>query len=306
MTATPLPRRAQVGARTLASLQRDLVGVSLSLADAIEGRVPLLPPLPRDAQGYLVTSLPEDRSAAMSFGVSAMIAYPRQRYVRHWVDLAAGFTPYWQGISPDTRTNVTRHTAKIACVSGGALDVRRFHNPDDLTRFHDVARRISLRTYQERVLGRGMPDDATFLRRMYVDAAAGLARGWLLYIAGEPAAYLYATIDAGTVIHRQAACDPAFADLAPGAVLQLEALRDLFGERAPKRFDFATGNTTDALALASAGVPCLDLLLLRPSLANRAATVAQGTLDRAAALSRRSVERLGLERLTNRFRREAH
>ena len=303
MTATPLPQRVQVGARTLASLQRDLVGVSLSLAEAIEGRVPLLPPLPRDAQGYLVTSLPEDRIGAISFGANAMIPYVRQRYVRHWVDLAAGFAPYWQGISADTRGAVTRQTAKIACVSGGALDVRRFHNPDDLTRFHDVARRISLRTYQER-LGRGMPDDATFLHRMYADAAAGVARGWLLYIAGEPAAYLYATIDAGTVMHRHAACDPAFADLAPGAVLQLEALRDLFAERAPKRFDFA--NAVDVHALASAGIPCLDLLLLRPSLANRAATVAQGTLDRAAALSKRSVERLGLERLTSRFRREAH
>jgi hypothetical protein len=305
VTAAPLPRHGQVGTRTLAALQRDLVGVSLSLADAIERRLPSLPPLPRDAQGYLVTSLPEDCGAAMNGGANAMIACARQRYVRRWVDLAVGFAAYWEDVAADTRTSVTRQTAKLACVSGGALDVRRFHSPDELARFHDVARRISLRTYQER-MGRGIPDDATFLRRMYADAAAGLARGWLLYIAGEPAAYLYATIEAGTVIHRHAACDPAFADLGPAAVLQLEALRDLFGEHAPKRFDFATCNAIDALGLASAGIPCLDLLLLRPSLANRAATVAQGTLDRATALSRRSVERLGLQRLAHRFRREAH
>jgi len=305
MTATPVPQRTQVGARTLASLQRDLVGVSLSLADVIADRLPSLPPLPREAQGYLVTALPEERSAAMSAAARAMIPYVRQRHVRHWVDLAAGFAAYWECLSAETRGNVTRQTAKIARVSGGALDVRRFHNPDELTRFHDVARRISLRTYQERVLGRGMPDDAAFLRRMYSDAAAGLARGWLLYIAGEPAAYLYATIEAGTVIHRQAACDPAFADLAPGAVLQLEALRDLFGERAPKRFDFASAAIGDAQALASAGVPCVDLLLLRPSLANRAATVAQRTIDRAAALGKRGAERLGFDRLATRLGRDA-
>jgi Acetyltransferase (GNAT) domain len=302
VTAAPLPQRVQVGARTLASLQRHLVGVPLSLVDAIEGRVPPLPPLPREAQGYFVTSLPEGRSTAVA---DAMIPYARQRYVRHWVDLVAGFAPYWQAIPADTRMSVTRQTARIACVSGGALDVRRFHNPDELTGFHDVARRISLRTYRER-MGHGMPDDATFLQRMYADAAAGLARGWLLYVAGEPAAYLYATIDAGTVIHRHTACDPAFADLGAGAVLQLEALRDLFAERAPKRFDFASGNTPDARALASAGVACLDLLLLRPSLANRAATIAQGTLDRATALGRNSVERFGLERLAGRFRHEPH
>jgi hypothetical protein len=301
VTAAPLPQHMRVGARTLASLQRDLVGVSLSLIDAIEARIPTLPPLPRDAQGYLVASLPESGGAAVG---GAMIPYVRQRYVRHWVDLATGFAPYWQAIAAETRMNLTRQTAKISCVSGGALDVRRCHNPDELTRFHDVARRISLRSYQER-LGRGMPDDAAFLQRMYADAAAGLARGWLLYIAGEPAAYLYATIDAGTVIHRQAACDPAFADLAPDAVLQLEALRELFAERGPKRFDFATGNNADAAALASAGVPCLDLLLLRPSLANRAAAVAQKTLDRTAQLGKRGVDRIGLDRITHRFRREA-
>lgn len=300
MTATPLPRHMRVGARTLASLQRDLVEVALSLVEAIEARMPSLPPLPRNAQGYLVTSLPEDRATAMSGG---MIPYARQRYVRHWVDLTPGFASHWQAIAAETRMSLTRHTAKIACVSGGALDVRRFHNPDELARFHDVARRISLRTYQER-LGRGMPDDASFLQRMYADASAGLARGWLLYIAGEPAAYLYATIDAGTVVHRHAACDPAFADLAPAAVLQLEALRDLCAERAPKRFDFATGNVPDAPALASAGVPCVDLLLLRPSLANRAATVAQRALDRTAGLGKRGVDRLGLDRLAGRFRRQ--
>lgn len=302
MTAAPLPQHMPVGSRTLASLQRDLVSVSLSLIEAIEDRMPPLPPLPRDAQGYLVISLPVDRSAAVG---GAMIPYVRQRYARHWVDLATGFAPYWQAVAADTQMNLTRQTAKVACVSGGALDVRRFHNPDELPRFHDVARRISLRSYQER-LGRGMPDDAAFLQRMYADAAAGLARGWLLYIAGEPAAYLYATIDAGTVIHRQAACDPAFADLAPGAVLQLEALRDLFAERAPKRFDFATGNSAEAAALASAGVPCVDLLLLRPSLANRAATVAQRGLDRTAELGKRGVDRIGLDRIARRFRREAH
>lgn len=301
MTATPLPRHMRVGARTLASLQRDLIGVSLSLIEAIEARIPTLPPLPREAQGYLVASLPEDRSAAIC---GAMIPYVRQRYVRHWVDLTTGFVTYWQAIAADTRMSLTRLTAKIACVSGGALDVRRFHNPDELTHFHDIARRISLRSYQER-LGRGMPDDAAFLRRMYADAAAGLARGWLLYIAGEPAAYLYATIDAGTVIHRQAACDPAFADLSPGAVLQLEALRDLFAERAPKRFDFAGCNIAEASALASAGVPCVDLLLLRPSLANRAATVAQRAIDRTTALGKRGVDRLGLDRIAPRLRRES-
>src|SRR3569833_295757 len=87
VNAAPLPRHRQVGTRTLAALQRDLVAVPLSLADAIGRRPPPLPPLPRDAQGYLITALPDNCNPAISAGADSMIPYVRQRYVRHWVDL---------------------------------------------------------------------------------------------------------------------------------------------------------------------------------------------------------------------------
>ena len=148
-----------------------------------------------------------------------------------------------------------------------------------------------------------MPDDPAFLRLMYAAAAAGLARGWLLYIAGEPAAYLYCAIESGTAVHDQAGHDPAFADFAPAGVLQLEALRDLFGERGPKRFDFKFGDSRHKRPFATCGVPCIDLMLLRPSLAHRAATAALGTVDRAATIGKRGVARLGLERIARSVRR---
>lgn len=303
MSATPLPLRFQLGARTLASIQRDLVRVPLSLAEALDGRLPVLPPLPREAHGYAITSLPADRQGAMAYSAGAMIAFARQRYTRYWADLTIGFDAYCAQLSANTRASLRRKAKKVAAVSGGAVDVRRFRNPDEMTRFHDIARRISLRTYQERLLGGGMPDDNGFLRRMYADAAAGLARGWLLYIAGEPAAYLYCPIHAGVVIYDQVGHDPAFSDLSPGGVLQFEAMRDLFGERAPKWFDFTEGDGQHKRQFATGGVPCVDLLLLRASLANRAATLALGTFDRAAALGKSAVGRLGLEKLARRIRR---
>jgi hypothetical protein len=274
-----------------------MVHVPLSLAEILDGRVPQLPALPREAHGYLVTSLPEDRRAATGFGADAMIVVTRQRYTRHWVDLAAGFSAYWERLDQAMRGTITRDTARIARVSGGAIDMRRYRNPDELVVFHDIARRLSLRTYRQRVSGDAIPDDQAFLRRMMADAAAGLARGWVLRIAGEPAAFLYATIDAGTVVRRHAAFDPAFADLAPDGVLQVEMLRDLFGEGGPKRFDFAETERDHRPPCVAGGVPCLDLLLLRPSLAHRAAAVAFGSVDRAAALGRYGAARLGLDRL---------
>jgi hypothetical protein len=303
VTENPQTSRLRFGPRTLASIQRDMVRVSLSLAEVLEGRVPLLPALPREAHGYFVTSLPEDRRAAMGFGADAMIVFTRQRYTRHWVDLSAGFSAYWERLAQDMRSAITRNVARIASVSGGAIDVRRYRNPDELAAFHDIARRLSLRTYQSRAAGDAMPDDPAFLQRMMADAAAGLARGWVLRIAGEPAAFLYATIDAGTVVRRYAAFDPAFADLEPDGVLQVEILRDLFGENCPKRFDFAEVEGGHRRPFAAAGVPCLDLLLLRPSLAHRATAMALDTVDHAGALGKRGAARLGLGRVARIMRR---
>ncbi|MEO9133363.1 MAG: GNAT family N-acetyltransferase [Sphingomonas sp.] len=302
MSAVLLPLRFQIGARTLASIQRQLVRVPLSLDDAIDGRLPPLPPLDRTAHGYQITSLPEDRRDTMAQAGAGMIAFVRQRYTRHYVDLAISHDAWLETMSSNTRTGLRRKARKVAGVSGGHLDVRRFRTPDEMTVFHDAARRISLRTYQERLLGSGLPDDPDFLRAMYLRAAAGEVRGWLLYIAGEPAAYLYCPIEAGIARYDYVGHDPAFSDLSPGGVLQMEAMRDLF-DSGLKRFDFTEGDGQHKRQFATGGVPCIDMLLLRASLANRLTTIALGSFDRVTAVAKRATQTLGLEKLAGKLRR---
>ena len=301
--AEPLPLRFQVGARTLAAVQRQLVRVPLSLDMVLEGRLPVLPPLDRAAHGYAVTSLPEDRHDAMAFAGGGMIAHVRQRYTRHYADLTIGFDAYRSALSGNTRSGLKRKTRRVIEVSGGKLDIRRFRRPDELTEFHDAARGISLRTYQERLLGGGLPDDAAFLRGMYHLAAADAVRAWLLYIAGEPAAYLYCPVEAMTVRYDHVGHDPAFNDLSPGSVLMLEAMRDLYAEPGLRRFDFTEGDGQHKASFATHGVKCLDMLILRASLANRATTLALGGFDYGTSLAKRAVGRLGLAGAAKKLRR---
>lgn len=303
MTAMPLPLRFQVGARTLMAVQRQLVRVPLSLDEAMEGRLPVLPTLDRAAHGYAITSLPADRRDAMAFAGGGMIAFVRQHYTRHYVDLTIGFDAYQASLSANTRSTIKRKTRKVSEVSGGTLDIRRFRTPDEMTTFHDIARRISLRTYQERLLGGGLPDDDGFLRQMYSAAAADLVRAWLLYVAGEPAAYLYCPVQGGIVRYDHVGHDPAFNDLSPGAVLQMAALGDLFAEGRFSRFDFTEGDGQHKRQFATGGVACIDMLLLRASLVNRLTTVALGGFDRSMALGKRATQKLGLEKVTKRIRR---
>ncbi|CAN5417873.1 hypothetical protein BH09PSE4_BH09PSE4_19480 [soil metagenome] len=303
MSAVPLPLRFQVGARTLASIQRQLIRVPLSLDQALAGRLPVLPPLDRDAHGYAITSLPEESRDAMALSAKGMIAFVRQHYGRSYIDLSVGFEAWAAGMSGSARSTLKRKIRKVAEVSGGQVDVRAYRTPDELTRFHDIARRISMRTYQEKLLGAGLPDDAEFLRRMHAMGAADGVRAWLLHIAGEPAAYLFCGSDGDTLRYDFVGHDPAFSDLSPGQVLQVEALRDLFADKRFARFDFTEGEGQHKRQFATGQVPCIDMLLLRSSLANRATTLALGGFDRLAALGKRAAQRPALKGLAKKLRR---
>lgn len=302
-TARPTPLNFRIGARTLMAVQRDMVRVPLSLDEAREGRLPVLPPLPRDAHGYVVTSLPEDRLEAMVYASGKMIGFVRQRYTRYYADLTGGFDAYMASLSGNARQGAKRKAKKIAQVSGGDLDIRAYRTPTELEAFHDIARRIALRTYQEKLLGEGLPASPEFVQGMLTAAAADRVRAWLLFIAGEPAAYLYCPAHGETLVYEYVGHDPAFNDLSPGAVLQVEAFRDLFDEQKFARFDFTEGDGQHKRQYATGGVPCVDLLLLRPTVTNRVTTAALGGFNRTVAGGKALVDAVGLEKLSKKLRR---
>jgi CelD/BcsL family acetyltransferase involved in cellulose biosynthesis len=301
--ARPTSLKFEIGARTVMAVQRSLARVPLSLDDAREGRLPVLPPLEREAHGYSVTSLPEERQAAMVYASGGMLPFVRQRYTRYYTDFGIGFDAWFESLSSNARQSLRRKAKKIAAESGGDLDVRRFSTPDELEAFHDVGRRISLRTYQERMLGSGLPESPEFLHSMLSLAAADQVRAWLLYVGGEPAAYLYCPVVGDTVIYAHVGHDPAFNDLSPGQVLQLEAMRDLFEEQRFARFDFTEGEGQHKRQFSTGGVACVDLLLLRPSLANRVTMAALGGFNQVVATGKRAVNAAGLEKLAKKVRR---
>nr|WP_315380952.1 GNAT family N-acetyltransferase [uncultured Sphingomonas sp.] len=284
--------RFMVGARTLATVRRRLVRVPLTLAEARAGDSPALPPLPAAAQGYLLTSLPEAQCTALVGG--GMLGFVRQRYTRFYVDLSLGFDAWFAGLSANTRQGLKRKAKRL----GG--EVRCYRKPAEMADFHPLARALSARTYQERLLGAGLPEDLADLQRL---AAADAVRAWLLLLEDRPVAYLCCPAVGDTLLYAHVGHDPDFAALSPGAVLQLAALRDLFAEGRFAWFDFTEGEGQHKRQMASGGVACVDLVLLRPTLANRALIMALAGFDGGVALAKRAVRRLGADRIARRLRR---
>lgn len=297
MSAVAVMLKFQVGARTLATIPRRLVRVPLGLDDVLSGRAPVLPMLPADADGYAVTSLPEAMLATLD--TRGLLAFVRQRYVRYHTDLTLGEAAWTAGLSGSARSGLKRKAKKLAAVSGGAIDIRAYRTPGDFAVFHPLARTVSATTYQERLLGSGLPEDGAALQML---AAADRLRAWLLFVDGEPVAYLCCTADGTSLRYDHVGHDPAHDDLSPGAVLQWEAMRQMFADRFA-RFDFTEGEGQHKRQFASAGTACVDVLLLRRTVANRVAVAALGVFDGAMAAAKRVVAHPALKRLAKRVRR---
>ena len=300
--AARVPLKFQVGARTLLEVPRRLVRVACDLADVRAGRAPALPVLPADAHGYWVTSLPERHARAVA-DAAGLLAVRRQRYTRYYADLSRGFEAWIAGLSGNTRSGLKRKAKKLAAANGGVLDVERFADPAALERFHAEARALSAKTYQERLMGGGLPDTAAFRREMLARGAAGTVRAWLLRVKGEAVAYLYCPAVGDTLIYDHLGHDPAWNEHSPGAVLQWEALRDLMAEGRFAWFDFTEGEGQHKRQMASGGEPCVDLLLLRPTLANRAAVAGLAGFDGLMAWAKRAADRPLLRGVARRVRR---
>jgi hypothetical protein len=296
-TAMTLPLRFRVGARTLWSVERLLHPVIGSLADALAGRMPVLPPLGQ-ADGWSVTSLPVELAPALAASVPGVVVHERQRYTRYYVDLTIGAEAWWAGLGGSTRSGLKRKAKRA-----GAVTVHRYRTPDELAAFHAVARGIAAKTYQERLLGAGLPEDPAFVAEMLATAAADRIRAWALDVGGVPAAYLYCPIVGEDVIYDYVGHDPSVGDLSVGTLLQVEALRDLFAEGAHARYDFTEGEGQHKRTLSTGGVACVDLLLLQPTQANRVAVAALKAFDGAVELAKRAVARTGLEAWARKVRR---
>ena len=99
---TALPLR--IGARRLGELRRRLVRRRLTLADALAGEMPALPPLAAGDHGYLVTALPADLLPALVAERPGLRAFVRQAYRRSYARLDLDFESYLAGFSAKSRS----------------------------------------------------------------------------------------------------------------------------------------------------------------------------------------------------------
>jgi CelD/BcsL family acetyltransferase involved in cellulose biosynthesis len=265
--------------------------------------LPDLPELPKSADGFFVTGLRADLQNRLEARHPGMKMFVRQSYQRYFSSLQDGFDTYLARFSAKTRSTLKRKLRKLSERSRGRLDVRSYTAPDQMAEFHHHARAVSATTYQERLLGAGLPTGEATLAWMRDLAGRDELRAWLLFLDGRPISYLFAPAEGDSLIYAYLGYDPAFAELSPGTVLQLEALRRLMEERRFRLFDFTEGDGQHKRQFATGSVECVDLLLLRPTPINLAIGHGLQAFDAAVERSKRAVSALGVSKLARVARR---
>ncbi|MEQ5787666.1 GNAT family N-acetyltransferase [Erythrobacter sp. NFXS35] len=269
-----------IGARRLAVIPRSLATWSFSLEQVLARSLPD-PPAP-GPDGLRVLSAPTERLAELAARYPSFVAGGRQDYRRHYIDMEQSFADYLARFSAKTRSTLRRKARKLSEETGGYF-ITEHRTPAEIEAFLAAALPLSARTYQARLLDAGLPDTPAVRRAMLEAAEDDRMRAFMLHAGGQPIAYLSLPVVGDTLVYAHLGYDPDQARLSPGTVLQMDALEVLFAQRRYRWFDFTEGEGAHKAMFGTHSAACTSVMLLRPTLANRALLASRGAFDGGVA-----------------------
>jgi hypothetical protein len=222
------------------------------------------PPTELDgADGYVVWSQPlTKRLPVFSLRPGAVVYAPRQ-YRRFSIQLSGNFEQYMTRFSGKTRSGIRRKLRKFAEASGGRIDWRAYRTPAEMSLFVPWARKVSSKTYQERLLKSGFPANPEFLASALTLSENDCVRAYILFLNGNPVSYLYCRVNDKIVSYDYHGYDPVCAKLSPGTVLLILALEALFAEQQFTIFDFTEGEGPHKERFSTGHSLCGDVYVIR-------------------------------------------
>jgi hypothetical protein len=217
--------------------------------------------LPRDGRNdvFVMRSHPADAPLPRLQFRDGLLWYVPSVYKHKYTDLTTPFDRYLIGIPSKERSALRRKVRKLFAESGGKVKIRCYRSPQELAEFYPLARAVSAKTYQERLLKAGLPDTQEFRTEMHELACRDSARGFLLFVDQTPIAYLYSPAKDSVLFYDHLGYDADYAKWSPGTVLQYLAFEELFREKRFRVFDFEEGDGQHKRLFSTHEVECADV-----------------------------------------------
>lgn len=222
------------------------------------------------------------------------IWYVPNVYEHRLVDLTTPFSAYLARLSSKTRSTIQRKVRKFHDHFREGAGFEVFRSEEELYRFYVRAREVSKVTYQERLMGTGLPVGRAFIDEMCLLGRSGSARAFLLSAQGRDIAYLYSPGHDGVLRYSYLGYVPEFANWSPGTVLQYLALESIFQEGGFLWYDFEEGDGQHKDSFATNSISCCDLFVFRGSLKSSVVTAAHWALLSSVRAASLALRRFGL------------
>jgi len=252
-------------------------------------------PFPDDVAVVQFPSQPvESQLPRLTFYPHA-IRYVRAQYRRYSIDMTGTYDDYLRKFSSKTRFTLKKKKRRYVEHAGEPIVWRTFRDPSEIDEFYELARQVSERTYQERLLKSGLPDTEAFRRELRELAEKDALRGYILWDRERPVAFMCCPIRDGVVFYSHVGHDPDLRDRAPGVVLFVLALEQLFAEGRFRAFDFTEGEGPFKELFANQFTECADIYFFRRTLAHTSIVLGHATLESLSHSAGRTLERIGLK-----------
>lgn len=251
--------------------------------------------LSANTEAVLIRSHPIEDKLPKYSSSKRYIRYVPAQYQRYYIDLAGAFTDYLAKFSPKTRSTLQRKVRKYVEYAGATVPWKEYKEPDEMSEFFKLAREVSSKTYQERLMDVGLPSSDEFVNEMNQLAQSGKVRAYILFDKSKPIAYLYCPIADNILLYDHLGFDPDYKQHSPGTVLQYLVLESLFSEGKYKMFDFTEGQGPHKEFFATGSKLCADLYYFRPTFKNMLLLKSHSGLGKFTHLIVKSLDDFGLK-----------
>ena len=293
-----VPIKFQIGDWTAFRVNLPLHVRSVELTERMPATDSPTPPTELDlgnAAGFFLHALPVSVRLPTLTIEGGYIRYVALQYSHCYIDLSIGADAYRNKFSAKTRSTITRKIRKFKEQCGGDLRWTTYNTPEVMLEFHRLARAVSAKTYQERLLDAGIPDDKAFVDSMQRLAADGQVRAYILFAGNDPVSYLYCPAQEGALIYAYLGYDPAHMNLSVGTVLQWLALEQIFQENRFAFFDFTEGQSEHKRLFATHANPSANVMFIKYSLGRHMLLVAHAFTNWLSSTAGNLAERWGVK-----------
>ena len=154
------------------------------------------------------------------------------------------YDAFFKQRSSKYRNQLRKNDKVFAAYFLGETQVREYRKPSEVAAFLTAAKAINRKTYQFRMFGETVDDDAASVAAACLDAEAGNFRSFLLWHDGQPVCFVLGRQRAnGMFEYCKTGYDPARRDGEPGIQTTKLMLQMLYADDKPCLVDFGSGDS---------------------------------------------------------------